>query len=726
MKYVCEPPKNVIHKLVKHIGVRRFPGILMIFDDVETYRETMNILAKNKNTKPVLISDVAGDPFEDFTRKLKELLRRSSGVFFMPEISPLSWFKTNQGGFIVNLLSLEIIKDIILIIPVIGLSPEALYTLERFEKMEKGRRDSDFILRFKRVGEKLKIHRLNFNPIPDGIHCFRNFKELLRIFEKCEIPGEIHISFDLKQREFVSGIEYVVIENLKEFLHVKGFSTPLEYSNEQQKYWENLFNDFEKMGISDFEKYVFEILNILRFDLDVFEKWEGEYRSWLIHGLLRSLEDIPTFLKKVAIDSKDYNEFERKLWMIPFESNLVEEDCKLRRTVLKKMDSDPPKEYLEKMESNLPENPDVFVGVKGEYPFILKWVKRTLDHVKTSELIETLRGIYPDLASYMSILLLNIPDYFKKYVVAKLKNDFSDLESIDLSSEKFKSKSRDGLVSNSKLKTVYIDGMGVEWLGYLVDKLEENSKIEWEIARVNLPTTSEFNSLDAEDISERRLDKVLHENGYPMNIVESLEVMKYLIERIRKMVDENGEVMLTSDHGFTSFIENSKLELPPGAIPKRYGRYAEISNTCSDTKYYLCVKYERKNFLVAKTHRSFKSKGSPEGEIHGGATPEEMYVPVLTLSVHREKAPFKVELLNNDVMEFEKLKIRIEPSVSVRSVVMECEGKIIHGDREDDVFVFDVRNLNAGEKTGRIMINSEYSNDVKFHLIKGSEEEELF
>ena len=194
----------------------------------------------------------------------------------------------------------------------------------------------------------------------------------------------------------------------------------------------------------------------------------------------------------------------------------------------------------------------------------------------------------------------------------------------------------------------WIDALGCEFLG-LVQSLAERLGLRMKVtpARAKLPSITSVNrSFYDEWKGEKmppvsRLDKIKHGDfercgesptsaaiglPYELNVVE--EAMKEIASRLRKT--PGGKVVLTSDHGATrlAVISNSETvwELPEkGKHGGRCCRKSEFDGTLP-----ACVtESDDEQWHVLAGYDRFKGGRKGDVEVHGGASLEEMVVPVV-------------------------------------------------------------------------------------------------
>ncbi|OAV64217.1 hypothetical protein Barb6XT_02889 [Bacteroidales bacterium Barb6XT] len=175
---------------------------------------------------------------------------------------------------------------------------------------------------------------------------------------------------------------------------------------------------------------------------------------------------------------------------------------------------------------------------------------------------------------------------------------------------------------------IWIDALGVKWLQYIVELVKQDARISLKycgIATTGLPSDTETNKFDYEKRGE--LDAYIHTHTFnDASLFEEIEIVKGCIKDIMANI-HNETVAILSDHGLTALSRYSEaLHYPfKSSHDGRYIRIDNVENSCEDSNY---LRYN--NCLIALKHNSLENK--PPREAHGGATPEELLVPVLVLT----------------------------------------------------------------------------------------------
>jgi len=108
-----------------------------------------------------------------------------------------------------------------------------------------------------------------------------------------------------------------------------------------------------------------------------------------------------------------------------------------------------------------------------------------------------------------------------------------------------------------------------------------------------------------------------------LNLIEEIEIIKDIIHQ---NIDNN--LLIVSDHGFSAFC-SFKSKINSFGNDDHEGRCAKIDTLMEDVNYF-SHDFDCGRYLVALNHNSLNHK--TRREAHGGATPEEVIVPIIKIS----------------------------------------------------------------------------------------------
>ena len=113
---------------------------------------------------------------------------------------------------------------------------------------------------------------------------------------------------------------------------------------------------------------------------------------------------------------------------------------------------------------------------------------------------------------------------------------------------------------------------------------------------------------------------------HPLNLIQEIEIIKDIINQ---NIDE--DLIIVSDHGFSAFC-SFKSKTNSFKDVDHEGRCAKIDALIDDVNYF-SHDFDCGRYLIALNHNSLENK--TRREAHGGATPEEVIVPII--KIHKIK-----------------------------------------------------------------------------------------
>ena len=292
-------------------------------------------------------------------------------------------------------------------------------------------------------------------------------------------------------------------------------------------------------------------------------------------------------------------------------------------------------------------------------------------------------SIYPQLNDYLNDFKFNIPEnksladllteYFSRYKLEKIFNQVSPLfrEKVENIAEErpyYSLPTRGSVLEklkSPKTHLFWLDAMGCEYLGFIQKKAEElELKLKVYATRAKLPTLTSINKDFYEEWNtgtkeqSKKLDEIKHGDfddcGYdrgdqPLELARELEVMESVMSSIASRLKEgkSKKVVLTSDHGATrlAIISGNETlwEMPEKG--KHGGRCCRTNEFDDDLP--PCVTHDDDNeWNVLANYNRFKGGRQADVEVHGGATLEEIVVPVIEFEVADQS--IHVELMTKE------------------------------------------------------------------------------
>lgn len=457
---------------------------------------------------------------------------------------------------------------------------------------------------------------------------------------------------------------------------------------------------------------VMSCLNIETFSaIDVMSKWSvfTDGKKQLVK-LWYYLHPDGSYLSYVMIESKGIFDIEKNILHNIFKVNVkhpdwVEESQELIKAMKLGIDDD----YLEEVEK-IPSYKEKLKYLSGittkEKICLLKIAGKFMRESESTLSLRTqLKSIYPALCAYLDETIYDeeLKRYMKLYKTYKLSNTLPDDEqmyfaNIQIEDYDFRYAAiHDAL--NEQSIVLWIDALGVEWLSLLIWSLNKSTygKVKnVSVTRANIPTETKFNEQWKQmnvpyDKSLNYLDKLAHngvidDTNYYSCVEEQIEfVSSKISEKVHALLKKYYRVIITGDHGTSRlaariFHTREGISLRNGK-PFSHGRYGLIANDSYQANMpgiQISAKDDKGNiYVVFRNYDHFKLGGFAAGndddnaiygEIHGGATPEEVLVPVVVFE-RKEVLPLSAEWVENPVKVFmRKAKCRIRFNQPVNSL----------------------------------------------------------
>lgn len=340
-----------------------------------------------------------------------------------------------------------------------------------------------------------------------------------------------------------------------------------------------------------------------------------------------------------------------------------------------------------------------------------------------------LKTNYPDLYAYLQDYHFDddsLTAYFTAYKKCKVYNKidatFAEIVEKNATSRPYNTlPSRTSVFSgidSDKTLLIFLDAMGVEFLGYIKEvSAELKLRFVPSIARANLPTITTLNKEFYDDWQGSKeppikgIDDLKHhpERGYdfnnspyPIHLSEELEVVRAALERAATKLQsgEYRKVIIASDHGASRLaVISPDVQIHCSTCSsKSSGRYCqgdilpEASNIAIENDYAIVADYSR-----------FNGSRAASVEVHGGATLEEIVVPIIELTLANSdiQVTFENSLIEISYKKVPELILIITPdcdaiTASVNNVVYKAEKleksrfKVVMPDLKKGTYTLDV------------------------------------
>jgi hypothetical protein len=496
------------------------------------------------------------------------------------------------------------------------------------------------------------------------------------------------------------------------------------------------------------------LLNVRTCDVEsLLSSWNkvNEDLKWLI-WLYSKLEcKGMNYFDKVIQKSTDFHNLAEDLLNGVFSEQVNVEHLKERKKLLNFFNiSQIPSSFWEKYDAikNQLEQLKILTGVtERERLEIIKIVKNLLETSENyDDWLPYLQIVFPELAFYLTGFPFSyqfLTEYFSHYVFSRIM-DVPKKELLNMANKAAENKllwqfpAREKLIEEMRkpeIPIVWVDAMGLEWIGFINGLLKNYSEINMEIktGRANLPSTTEHNkNWIGKDELIRGLDKIAHEYDYsfPDSLLKQMVIIKEAIEKAVNLFKEYGEVLITSDHGLTRFASyGDKVSVPEGTEICKWGRYAVLPTDKEQHNFnQLCVCEENRVFLAA--HGKFRGGSSTVGEVHGGATLEECLVPVIKLYKQKIASPVPINVKIDEPVVKLDVKgagiLKIELSETINNLSLRVRAKSYVGAKKQErQWEIILDGLKVGDYQGLLEYEHGLIQEIKFKLVKGIIQEDL-
>lgn len=345
-----------------------------------------------------------------------------------------------------------------------------------------------------------------------------------------------------------------------------------------------------------------------------------------------------------------------------------------------------------------------------------------------SELLSTLERVYPALYAYLQPYRFKndlLDRYFQEYkfqkVINKIFPEFMSLVEQQAVSRDYNAilQPRSALVEaidKVNAQTYFTDAMGVEYLGYIMARCKELQLMaKVSVCRSELPSITSRNKEFWDELSDAhypiitvdKIDKIKHhgEEGYdysredkklPIHLIRELEIIDDLLKKIKASLASGkyNKAILVSDHGASrlAVIHETENIWEMESAGKHSGRCCPKSEI--DVRPDSAA--DADDFWALANYDRFKGSRKANVEVHGGATLEEVVVPIIEITYL--SSSIEVKLMPIDaaanftgtpeitVSFRKKAAIKIFTTQKLMDVSIEIDGHTYDAESIDDNF----------------------------------------
>ena len=492
-----------------------------------------------------------------------------------------------------------------------------------------------------------------------------------------------------------NAFNYTVCDNVFEFL-TKGLGIDfgkLTAKEEDLPYWEELASniDVTDFNFDAFANQRFNTLNLNEENafVQTWFEYKDAFSRWLLKTyfiwkakehdyLIRVLENVnalstPELFSQIATqifdEPLDDTSTRQRLLLL--------KEAKRQNVLITDMAEQKVKANLAAMASD-PERGALFAMkymsplTLSEQCLMVEWTGKGMiekNYIKT---------LFPELYNYLqpfNVQMENcnawVNDYFKEYCFSKVGNGQSEalmkrLNELNASQVCFETWRNDfktvkTFMHNRQDIDLYywIDGLGVDWIPFISKVIERHKADgvflnEIYVAVSELPTVTSVNKAKLDELAAGKIEKIgdvdkfAHtQKSYPAYLISEFRIVEDAIAKV--LSQYNGKkIAFVSDHGI-SYMAQFGIGMNFAGIETnhagRCGRWLEGSAP-TDNNY---VVLEDGQTLCSLNHNSLSAK-TPTGQgAHGGATPEEVLVPIIIVSSQKNANFYSAKLQSNGI-----------------------------------------------------------------------------
>lgn len=374
------------------------------------------------------------------------------------------------------------------------------------------------------------------------------------------------------------------------------------------------------------------------------------------------------YLSYVISKTNEYTEFIPNLYNLILDFEISDKQFLAyyneRRSILQYVKDDHLSSEFCKLAGGHSENALYYLtdDTSAEKRMILSTIAKYLDIYTIDKLLDMLKVVSPSLYAYLRNVDFKedlFTRYFAQYKYCKVTNCISDIMREMVSEQAIKREYNKYLVPRasivSKLEkdraiVYFVDALGVEFLGFIQDELYERKLIgNIQYGLCNLPSitcmnrefVTEFQSIGVLVRDVKKIDEIKHDGvlsgdyeteKLPVHLFTELEEIRNILKRAEMdlTTGQYERVYLISDHGASRLAvineQENKWEVKEkGQHSGRCCPKPEISEKPEQAT-------EENNFWCLANYDRFRGGRKANVEVHGGATLEEVVVPIIEIT----------------------------------------------------------------------------------------------
>lgn len=506
-------------------------------------------------------------------------------------------------------------------------------------------------------------------------------KGLLRMFEdgaigNCNIKTNLEFSQSLIPVSSINTAYAAIKRTIREFNIAEDFG--------EESQWDRLFQEVQKRKNSldkVFETYGYSD----DYEEDLYSNCAGyEYKNWLFFIYLKqNIENIKNeYLRYVVSVTKCYEKLRENILTeiihVSRQDPRFDTFCSERKKLVRNFPETEMAVFIQENDIDPKESIYRYTDcTRMECEKIIDWVAK-------NGYVKEIDHIYPALGQYLKPYIFDcgkhseeFTEYFKQYKLQKVKNrvtsSFLELVTKNATELPYTHlETRDSAilrVEDKKSTYLYwIDALGVEYMAYITELVRKKGlSMHTDITYAELPTITSINKGFFEKwpgqmkYKEEELDDIKHkakggfvytDGSSPIHIYSELKVIERAVDfaATELALHHCKSVVIASDHGASRLAVIHKQEEKYETDTK-----GEHSGRCckefpdADLQYAI----NENGYLVLADYGRFKKSRAANVEVHGGASLEEVLVPVITLTL-KKQSDLVIKVLDADKIQSDR------------------------------------------------------------------------
>ena len=570
-----------------------------------------------------------------------------------------------------------------------------------------------------------------------------------------------------------NAFKYTVCNNAFEFL-TEGLGInlgKLSLREEDMPYWEELASCIDVTDF-DFDVFVNQRFNTLNLnDENAFVQTWFEYKDtfsrWLLKTyfvwksgersyLIRVLENVTSLSTSDLFSQIATHIFDEPLDEASIGKRLsLLKETKRQHVQIKSLAEQKVKAKLSAMAAD-PERGPLF-AMKYMSPLTLSEQCLMVEWVGQGKVEKNdIKNLFPELYAYLLPSSIKTGkgngwtnEYFQEYCLSKVGNQetgslakkLKELNGSQVSFETW----RDGfktvktLMHNRQDIDIYywIDGLGVDWIPFMTQVIDRHKADgvflnEIYVAASELPTVTSVNKTKLDELANGKLEKIgdvdkfAHtQKTYPAYLVEEFRIVEDAISKVLSLY--NGKkIAFVSDHGISYMAQFGVGLNLAGVETDHAGRCGHwLKGSAQTDNNYIVL--DDGQTLCSLNNNSLSAK-TPMGQgAHGGATPEEVLVPIIIVSNQKNANAYSAKLQSSEIVASSpvlRYTIKGLSSIDTPFVTYNDVDYALHNIGGD---VYESERLNLVNTSTRIILHiGDFKQTDNLSINTGAQEDDLF